>query len=256
MMARRIASFAFAALVLLFLLLPLALCILFSFTTGPSAAFPMPGLGLSWYRSLAADPQFAAAVATTTQITLGCGLLATAAGLCAALGLARLPRGAAAALLLVLCLPLMLPPLVLGLSLLTFFNFIGLKPGVLATMLAHLLFTLPFVTAIIHARLITLDPSALEAARDAGASPLRAFASVTLPVIGASLVGAMLIAMALSLDDFVITFFTTSSNTMSTLIWGMMRTSITPAINAIGTGVIVVSLAVTALALHATRYRG
>ncbi|PWR25353.1 ABC transporter permease [Zavarzinia aquatilis] len=256
MTIRRLVPIAFTGAIVLFLLAPLALCILFSFTTGPNAAFPLPGLGLGWYRALSDDPQFGAAVATTAQITLGCGLLSTLIGLSAALGLARLPRGAAAALLLVLCLPLMLPPLVLGLSLLTFFNAIGLKPGVLATMLAHLLFTLPFVTAVIHARLVTLDPAALEAARDAGASPFRAFLGITLPVIGATIVGAMLIAMALSLDDFVITFFTTSSNTMSTLIWGMMRTSISPSINAIGTGVIVVSLAVTALALHATRYRG
>ncbi|MCB8883697.1 ABC transporter permease subunit [Acidisoma cellulosilytica] len=247
---------AFAGLVVLFLISPLVLCVLFSFSTGLSSAFPIPGLGLHWYKVISADPQFWQAVSTTTRITLGCGIAATLIGLMAALGLARLrPRWAVFGLML-LCLPLMLPPLVLGLSLLTFFTFIGLHPGVPATILAHLVFTQPFVTAVLYARVVALDQAAVEAARDLGASPLRAFLHVTLPAIGTSIVGSLLIAMALSLDDFVIAFFTTRSNTLSTLIWGMMRTTITPAINAVGTGIILITLLITALALLITRYRG
>ncbi|GLK69042.1 ABC transporter permease [Hansschlegelia plantiphila] len=246
----------YALAVLAFLVLPLLLCVLFSFTTGNSAAFPIPSLGLGWYGRLAESPQFRAAAWTTAQITLGCGTAATAIGLATALGLERLSRRAAVLILLTLCLPLMAPPLVLGLSLLTFFNFIGLKLGVTATVLAHLLFTLPIVTSVLYARLSTMDKAALEAARDLGASPGRAFVTVTLPVIGPSLIGCMLIAMALSLDDFVIAFFTTGSNTLSTLIWGMMRTTLNPGINAVGSCIIAISVVITAVAFKFTRYRG
>ncbi|MDE1173157.1 MAG: ABC transporter permease [Parvibaculaceae bacterium] len=239
-----------------FLLSPLVLCVLFSFTSRPIAAFPIPALTLDWYARLAAQDQFWRAALTTAKITLGCGFSATAVGLATALGLARLPQRIAVLLLLVLSLPLMLPPLVLGLSLLTYLNFIGIPTGVFATTLAHLVFTLPFVTAVIYVRVVTLDPSAIEAARDLGATQTRAFLTITLPLISTSIVGGLLIAMALSLDDFVIAFFTTSSNTLSILIWGMMRTTITPMINALGTGIICITLGIAAIALQITRYRG
>lgn len=247
---------SFAAIVVLFLATPLILCVLFSFTTGLSASFPIPGLGFNWYQQIGQSDQFWAAAWTTVQITFGCGLSATAIGLSAAFGLTRLDRRLALLALAMLCLPVMLPPLVMGLSLLGFYALIGLKLGVVATALAHLVFTLPFVTAILYARLTTLDRAALEAARDLGASPLRAFRDVTLPAISASVIGSMLIAMALSLDDFVIAFFTSGSNTLSTLIWGMMRTSINPSINAIGAGIIATTLLIAAIALKITRYRG
>ena len=246
----------FAAIVLVFLVTPLVLCVLFSFTTGASASFPIPALGFAWYRRIAANDQFWEAASVTARITFGCGLAATAIGLCTALGLARLQRRWAVLALLALSLPLMLPPLVLGLSLLSYFALIGLQLGVVATILAHLVFTMPFVTAILYARLITLDHAVLEAARDLGASPLRAFRDITLPAIGPTLVGGMLVAMALSLDDFVIAFYTAGRNTLSTLIWGMMRTTINPGINVVGTVIIVLSILITTFALRITRYRG
>lgn len=252
----RLLPWVYVSAALVFLAAPLVLCVLFSFTTSNSAAFPIPSFGFDWYARVARNPQFQAAAWTTAKITFGCGAAATLIGLVTALGLDRLERRVAVAVLLVLCLPLMLPPLVLGLSLLTFFNMVGLKLGVMATILGHLLFTLPIVASVLYARLATMDRSALEAARDLGASPLRAFATVTLPAIGPSLVGCMLIAMALSLDDFVIAFFVTGSNTLSTLIWGMMRTTLNPSINVVGSIIIAVSVAITALGLNVTRYRG
>ncbi|MBN9887093.1 ABC transporter permease [Salipiger abyssi] len=248
--------FAFTAAVLLFLTVPLVLCMLFAFTTGNASSLPVPGLGLRWFRALDANPQFWAALSVTAQVTVGCALASTLTGLLAAIGMTRMSTARAMSWLVVLSLPLMLPPLVLGLALLTFFTSVGLKPGVTATILAHLVFTLPFVTGVLYARLSTMDRAPVDAARDLGQSPFGAFRDVTLPALGPTLIGAMLIAMALSLDDFVITFFTTSRNTLSTLIWGMMRQSITPEINAIGTSIIAFSLSVTVIALRLTRYRG
>ena len=97
----------------------------------------------------------------------------------------------------------------------------------------------------------------MDSARDLGASPVKAFFSITLPVIQPTLVGAGLIATAISLDDFIITFFLIGSgNTLPTMVWGLVRTSLDPTINALATILIAVSVTATAVALHFSRYRG
>ena len=97
----------------------------------------------------------------------------------------------------------------------------------------------------------------MDSARDLGASPLRAFMTVTLPIIRPTIIGAALIALSISLDDFVITFFTIGAgNTLPTLVWGMVRTSLDPTINAIATLLILLSVGSTFLALRVSSYRG
>lgn len=120
-----------------------------------------------------------------------------------------------------------------------------------------MLFTLPFVILVIVARLRSFDFRIVESARDLGASQLTAFRTVTLPVIQPSIIGAALISLALSLDDFIVTFFTIGSgNTLPTFVWGMIRTSLTPTANAIGTLILILTLTSTIVALRLTRYRG
>jgi spermidine/putrescine transport system permease protein len=110
---------------------------------------------------------------------------------------------------------------------------------------------------VVYARMASFDYRVVESARDLGASAWTAFRTVTMPLIRPTLVGAALLAVALSLDDFVITFFTIGSgNTLPTLLWGMIRTGLTPVVNAIGTLIILLTLGSTALALRLTRYRG
>jgi spermidine/putrescine transport system permease protein len=123
--------------------------------------------------------------------------------------------------------------------------------------MSHLLFTLPFVVLVVYARLRNFDFRVVESARDLGASPLYAFFTVTLPIIRPTVVGAALIAMALSLDDFVITYFTISGGvTLPTFVFGMIRTALTPMANAIGTLILVMTIGTTLVALWLTRYRG
>jgi spermidine/putrescine transport system permease protein len=151
----------------------------------------------------------------------------------------------------------MLPPLVLGVALLSFYVSIDLKLGLPTVILSHLLFTQPFVILIVHARMVNFDPRVVESARDLGATPLQAFFTVTLPIIRPVVIGAALIAMALSIDDFIITFFTIGTgNTLPTLVWGMIRTGLTPAVNAIGTLILLLTIGSTIIALQLTRYRG
>jgi spermidine/putrescine transport system permease protein len=123
--------------------------------------------------------------------------------------------------------------------------------------LAHLLFTQPFVILVVYARMATFDYSVIDSARDLGATPLQAFFTITLPIIRPVVIGAALIAAALSLDDFIITFFNIGSgNTLPTFIWGMIRTALKPTVNAIGTLLLLLTVGSTLIALWLTRYRG
>ena len=159
--------------------------------------------------------------------------------------------------MMIMAAPVMVPPLVVGLALMVFYVTVGLKLSVFTVILSHLVFTQPFVILIVHARMIGFDYAAVESARDLGASPLRAFFTVTLPIVRPTVIGAAFIAMALSLDDFIITFFTISGgNTLPTFIWGMIRTQTDPTINAIATLLVALTVGSSLVAMWVTKYRG
>jgi spermidine/putrescine transport system permease protein len=151
----------------------------------------------------------------------------------------------------------MLPALIIGVALLSFFvRVLSVPLGLPTVVLGQLVVIVPFVIAILHARLSTFDWSLIECARDLGASAAGAFLTITLPIIRPTLIGAGLIAMSLSLDDFVITFFTIGSgNTLPTLVWGLVRTALDPTINAIATLLLALSIGSTVLALRLIDYR-
>ena len=245
------------ALFVFFLLSPLVLVVLFAFTDRALANFPIENLSLRWWQRMFEHRQFVPALRNSLIVGGAVGLVSAAIGTMAAMGLARLPPRRAGLGIAVLSLPLMLPPLVLAVALLTFYVSVGLRLSLLTVILSHLLFTQPFVVLVVYARMLGFDERVVESARDLGASPLRAFVTVTLPIIQPTVIGAALIAVALSIDDFVITFFTIGSgNTLPTLVWGMIRTALTPTVNAIGTLLILVTVGSTLAALWLTRYRG
>lgn len=244
--------------VLAFLSLPLVIVVLFSFNDSALTSFPLTGFTLDWYWRLAANESFWPALKASLIIGIAVALLSTVTGTLAATGLARMrPRRAAAAMTL-LGIPMMLPALVIGIALLSYFvRFLDLRLGLPAVILGHLVIVQPFVTAIVHARLASFDWSLVESARDLGASASAAFFTITLPIIAPTVIGAGLIALAISLDDFVITFFTIGAgNTLPTMVWGMVRTSLDPTINAIATLLIMLSIGSTAVALAIGKYRG
>lgn len=245
------------ALYVVFLLTPLLLVVLFSFTSGGMANFPIDALSLRWWDAMLGHRGFPGAFRNSLIVGLTVGVVSAVVGTMAAMGLSRLPARRASVAMAALCLPLMLPPLVLAVALLSFYVSVGLTLSLGTVILSHLLFTLPFVVLVVYARMRTFDYRVVESARDLGASPLRAFATVTLPVIRPTVIGAALIAVALSVDDFIITFFTIGGgNTLPTFVWGMIRTALTPAANAIGTLIILLTVGSTLLALWLTRYRG
>lgn len=242
---------------IVFFLSPLLLVIVFAFTDRTLTNFPLTGLSLRWWEAMFAHRQFFDAFTNSLTIGLTVGVVSAVIGTMAALGLNLLPARRSNAAIALLCLPLMLPPLVLGVALLTFYVSAGFPLGLGTVILSHLLFTQPFVIMVVHARMATFDFRVVESARDMGASPMKAFFTVTLPIIQPTVIGAALIAVALSVDDFIITFFTIGSgNTLPTLVWGMIRTGLTPAVNAIGTLLIMLSVGSTLIALWLTKYRG
>jgi spermidine/putrescine transport system permease protein len=261
MTAPRVGTIAwpvFTGAVLVFLTLPLVLVVLFSFNSSALTSFPLTGFTLDWYRRLMANESFWPALRASLEIGFVVAILSVVTGTLAAMALARMDQRRASALMMLLSVPMMLPALIIGIALLSFFvRFLDLGLGRPTVILGHLVIVQPFVIAIVHARLATFDWSLVESARDLGASPFKAFMTVTFPIISPTVIGAGLIALAISLDDFVITFFTIGAgNTLPTMVWGMVRTSLDPTINAVATLLIALSIGSTGLALAISKYRG
>lgn len=248
---------AVAVAFVVFLLAPILLLVVFSFTSRTLTNFPIEALSLRWWQEMVATRQFWPAFANSLIVGVCVAVVSAVVGTLAAMGLAAMPKRRASIIMGLLTLPVMLPPLVLGVALLSFYVTVNMKLGLLTVILSHVLFVQPFVILIVHARMVSFDARVVESARDLGATPWQAFFTVTLPIIRPVVIGAALIGAALSIDDFIITFFTIGTgNTLPTLVWGMIRTGLTPAVNAIGTLILLFTIGSTVIALWLTRYRG
>ena len=249
---------AFALLLAVFMGAPLVLVVLFSFNQSALTSLPLTGFTLDWYRKLFSLGAFWPALWNSLIVASVVAILSVAIGTMAALILARMAPPRAEALIAIVSVPMMLPALIIGVAMMSYFvRLIDLPLGLPTVILGHLVMAQPFVILIVFSRLATFDWAVVDSARDLGASPLRAFLTVTLPIIAPTIIGAALIALSISLDDFVITFFTIGAgNTLPTLVWGMVRTSLDPTINAIATLLILLSVGSTFLALRVSRYRG
>jgi spermidine/putrescine transport system permease protein len=253
----RIGWGAFGAVVLAFLVSPLVIVVLFSFGQNRLATLPIGGFTLDWYRALFDNANFWTALENSLIVTGATGVISTVTGTLAAIALAVMRPRPAATVMMLLSFPVMMPPLVLALALATSFSGLGVPLGLHTVIPSHLVFTQPFVILIVYAQMERFDFSVLDSARDLGASPLHSFLTITLPIIRPTLIGAALIAMSVSLDDFVITFFTIGNGmTLPTLVWGMLRTSLDPSINALGTLILAATVGSSMIALSLTRYRG
>ncbi|MEX0807742.1 MAG: ABC transporter permease [Dongiaceae bacterium] len=248
----------FGLLVVLFMLAPLFLVVLFSFNESALTSLPLTGLTLHWYEKLFAYNSFWPALKNSLIVGFTVAACSVVIGTLAALALSTMPPRRAGRIINALSLPVMLPALIIGISLICYFvRFLDIRLSLLTVILGHLVIAQPFVLLIVYARMATFDHAVVESARDLGASTWTAFRTITLPIIQPTIVGAALIALSLSLDDFVITFFTIGGgNTLPTLVWGLVRTSLDPTINAIATLLIALSIGSTIVALQLSRYRG
>jgi spermidine/putrescine transport system permease protein len=235
----------YAALALLYLLLPIAIIVLFSFNDTKSRFnFVWQGFTLKSWKDPFGVPGLTEAMVNSLKIAALATVVATILGTMMALALVRYTFRGRAPTNLFIFLPLATPEVVLGASLLSLFLTIGFATGFTTILIAHIMFNISFVVVTVRSRLIGFDRSLEEAAQDLGANGLQTFLRVTLPLIAPGVLAAALLAFALSIDDFVITNFNAGSTvTFPLFVWGAARVATPPQINVIASMIFMVTLA-------------
>jgi spermidine/putrescine transport system permease protein len=243
-----ITTFATAA-ALLFLYAPLAVVVLFSFHERPSLSFPFSGFSLRWYEQVFASAEFRSAMRNSLVVGIASAATTLVLGTMAAYGLGRVPQRYRAFLATLFFLPITLPGLFIGLSLLVFFVQVSVPLSLVTVAISHLVYVFPYFLLIAWAAVERLDPSLEDTAADLGAGPWQVFWKVSLPQLWPVLVGATSLAFALSFDEFVITFFVIGSeSTLPMYIWSGLRRTIDPAVNTVSSLLLLLTLAMSSLA--------
>ena len=235
-----------------FLYLPIVLLVVYSFNASKLVTV-WGGFSTKWYVSLLSNQGLLDAAWVTIRVALLSATLATVLGTMAAIALVRFGRFPGGTLFSgMVYAPLVMPEVITGLAMLLLFVAIGFARGFWTLTLAHITFSMCFVAVVVQSRLVTFDRSLEEAALDLGCPPLRTFFTITLPLILPAVVAGWMLAFTLSLDDLVISSFTTGpgATTLPMKIYSQVRLGVTPEINAIctiliaivATGVIIASI--------------
>lgn len=247
----------------LFLWLPILLVVFFSFNESRYLA-QFTGFSLGWYEEMFADDQTMVALWNSLFVAIVSTAISTVVGTLAALAMERYKFWGKLGMEGLLYLPIIIPDIAMAIMLLAFFNLSGLgfTPWTLdiaglklsvpfSVIIGHVSFNISFVAVIVRARLADMDERLEEAAQDLYANPLQTFMRVTLPVMMPGIIAGALLAFTLSLDDFVITFFTSGAgfNTLPVRVFGLVKKGVTPKINAISTVMLVGSLSLVLIAL-------
>ena len=249
------ASKIYTALMMLFLFAPIAILVVFSFN-GAKSLSVFSGFSLHWYRELFRDAETLKAVRNTLVLAVSAALISTAMGTAAAVGIHRLRnRYLRLALDTATNIPMINPDIITGISLMLMFVFVGRLFGAATSLnfgtmlIAHVTFCLPYVILQVLPKLQQMDQALPEAAMDLGCTPLRAFLKVEIPEIFPGVLTGLIMAFTLSLDDFVISYFT-SGNGFQTLpirIYNMTKKTVTPKMYALATIIFFVILAMLLL---------
>ncbi len=229
--------FGYTWLIIIWLLLPIGVMILFGFNN-PKGRFneTWDGFTLKWYRHLFDISDLTSALGRSLLMALVSTVVSTALGTLIGLALGKYRFRGRGTANLVMFATISAPEIIMGASLLSFFVTLGVPFGFVTVLIAHVMFSLSFVAIVIRSRVLTLDPYIEEAARDLGAGPWTAFRLVTLPMIFPGVLAGALLAFALSIDDFVVTYFNAGQYTTFPLwIWGVTRVGIPPQVNVMGT---------------------
>jgi spermidine/putrescine transport system permease protein len=252
---RRHVLTVYSLLMFAYLLLPIAIVILFSFNN-PSGRFnyTWQGFTLKYWKNWDGVPGLRDAMVLSLEIALLASIVATALGTLIALALVRYGFRGRGATNLLIFLPLSTPEIVLGASLLALFLNLKTQLGFATVLVAHVMFCISFAVVTVKARLVGFDRHVEEAAMDLGANEWATFRKVTLPLIAPAILAALLLCFAISIDDFVVTYFNAGPKiTFPLFVWGSARVGAPPQINVIGTAIFVV--AVTAMLVNVVYQR-
>jgi len=229
-----------------FLYIPLVIVIVYSFNNSRLNA-EWVGFTLDWYDKLFHNDEMLTAAGNSLLIALTASLVSTVLGTMAGVAMYRYRLRLLPLLVLT---PIAIPEILMGVSLLIFFVLVNFTLGLVSVTLAHIAFCIGFVAIVVRARLAGMDESLTEAARDCGATPWEAFRYVTLPLIMPGVIAGALMAFTLSIDDFVITFFTAGAGTVTLplQIYSMIKIAVTPEVNAVSSLLMLLTLALIIIA--------
>lgn len=232
-------GWAVISAVILVQVVPIVLIVLFSFNATSRLSFPFGGFSTRWYSTALAQPGFQQAFENSLTAAVATAVIAGFAGFMAAFALQKVRPRARGLAEGALGLPNIIPPLLIGVGLSLLTQAIGIRKSIDSIVAGHVIVALPFVFGVMRAKVAEFDFSVIDAARDLGASPSRAFFDITLPLMRTSMVSAGLMAAALSMDEFIVTSFTRgNADTVPTLAFGLLRRGVDPTINAMATMVL------------------
>ncbi len=233
-----------AAAIFVFLYLPIGFLVLFSFNEPRTPGLPIVGLTLHWYEVAAGNSLLLEAVRNSIVVAIVVAGIATLIGTMAAFPLVRGGIRHADVFRIVATMPIMLPGILMGIAMLIFFRrVLDLELSLLTVIAGHLVFTTPFVVLIVAARLQGFDRRLEWAAADLGASPRQALRYVILPLISPAIIAGALISVTLSIDEFIITFFTVGPQvTLPLYIYTQIKFGVTPEVNAVATVLLIATI--------------
>ena len=239
----------YLALMLAFLYLPILVLILFSFNTTKSHAV-FSGFTLDWYRKLFQNEMIMTALGNTMFVAIVASVVATILGTAAAIGIHKMRKVPKTIVMEVTNIPMINPEIVTGVSLMLLFVFFAarmhLEFGFTTLIIAHITFDVPYVVMNVMPKLRQMDSHLYEAAQDLGCGPIRSFFKVVLPEILPGVISGFLMAFTFSLDDFVVSYFTSgaTAQTLPVTIYAMTRRRVSPEINALSTIIFAVIIVV------------
>lgn len=257
---------SFAIVIYIFLYAPIAILVLFSFTTD-SFGVRMTGFTFSWYGKLLQDERLIGASINTLKVALISTIISTIIGTLTALAMERYRFRGRIAFDGLLYLPIVIPEIVMALSLLAFFAFafgiienitgIHFSNSLATVIIAHIAFSISFVVVVVRASLKGFDQRLEEAAKDLGANEWQTFWRITFPLILPGIIGGALLAFTLSLDDFIISFFTSGPGTslLPVEVYAAVKRAVTPKINAISTLMLLISMLLVGISQFVQRQR-
>ena len=243
-------ALCYACLFYLFLYLPIAVVVVFSFNTSQMNV-TFQGFTFEWYGRMFENVQLMQSFFNTLIVAAVSTLLSVILGTLCAVGMYRFKFRGRETVSNLLYIPIVIPEIVLGIAVLAFFTMVKIQMSMATLIISHVTFSMPFVVITVRSRLAGFDPSVEEAARDLGANDWRIFRRVTLPMILPGVLSGAMLALTMSLDDVVVSFFTTGpdSMTLPIKILGMVRKGVSPDVNALSTlmilGTVLIMLAAT-----------
>jgi spermidine/putrescine transport system permease protein len=246
---------SFTFLVYVFMFAPIAVVIILSFNPEQFGCFPMKGFSFRWYTELAQNEAIIRAFKNSFVLGSCTAFFSTIFGILAAMAFVRHDFPGKNAINTLLVAPIMIPEVILGVALLLFIRWLQQPKSFLLLMIGHVVITLPYVLLVVQARLVGIQRVYEEAAQVLGASPLQTFKEITLPLLAPAILAGMLFSFTISFDDITATLFwaTARNQTVPVKILGMLRNSISPEINALGTVMVVLTIATPLLAGYLAR---